>query len=94
MSEPSRVHGDLYPVRCTRGACRHRSLLCCAVARWYPWHPGIRARSLPACSTSLATPLPACSTSLATSQVMSPFGPDDLYADWDLVEAVYNHALK
>ncbi|GLI62870.1 ortholog of actin-related protein 4 [Volvox africanus] len=27
-------------------------------------------------------------------EVMSPFGPDDLYGDWDLVEAAYNHALR
>lgn len=27
-------------------------------------------------------------------QVMSPFGPDDLYGDWEMVEAVYNHALR
>nr|ADI46900.1 ARP4m [Volvox carteri f. nagariensis] len=27
-------------------------------------------------------------------EVMSPFGADDLYGDWDMVEAVYNHALR
>ncbi|KXZ54015.1 ARP5 protein [Gonium pectorale] len=27
-------------------------------------------------------------------EVQSPFGPDDLYADWELVEALYGHALR
>nr|BBC28470.1 actin-related protein, putative SWR-C component [Yamagishiella unicocca] len=27
-------------------------------------------------------------------EVQSPFGPDDLYGDWELVEAMYNHALR
>ncbi|GFR43200.1 hypothetical protein Agub_g4238 [Astrephomene gubernaculifera] len=27
-------------------------------------------------------------------EVQSPFGPDDLYSDWELVEALYNHAIR
>ncbi|KAG2486149.1 hypothetical protein HYH03_015113 [Edaphochlamys debaryana] len=34
------------------------------------------------------------STKQIGMEVQSPFGPDDLFSDWELVEALYNHAMK
>ncbi|GLC41063.1 hypothetical protein PLESTB_000947500 [Pleodorina starrii] len=45
-------------------------------------------------SRKLSVGYQALSAKQLGMEVMSPFGPDDLYGDWELVDAVYNHALR